>query len=360
MFEQPTFSGLALGAFFSSYTDAVAVDNSYIVGGVGNPGLITQTPTASMSVLMNPFIALLLGASPASNGPQLWTPGDSQLTIPLSAPDATSPRIDLITAQVVSYPDPTTTPPTPGQAGIIVVPGTPAATPVEPTGYPVNSLILGRINVPAGTGAVITNSAIIPRAVVGGLRGGVVRAGSSASSVQTPPSSFRHTDLDRLSFRGINGFIDVPSVNGPRWYMRGVPASFTIPNATDKVLAYSTADKAVGVSVAGQTTGVTITFLETGIYAVEAGLRVPGTSSTGERHLLLEYRTSAGARIRRKQQAFPAWASSSADASVTWHLPVLNVNEQVCPIAYQSSGSPVTPQDIFGDWMFSGVKTRDL
>lgn len=136
-----------------------------VIAGQGNPGLVTQTASPSQSIILTEAGFVIPGASPATNGAVLWTPGAS-ITKPLTTPNATNPRIDLVTAQVTDPGSSTT----PVLADCVIETGTPAASPVAPA-LAAGALLIATIAVPSGTGSNITNAMITDNRLFTGQRG---------------------------------------------------------------------------------------------------------------------------------------------------------------------------------------------
>jgi hypothetical protein len=111
---------------------------------------VTQNGTPNMSVDVAAGGCFIRGTQSANQGAyHLWN--DGTLNVAISAADATNARRDLIVAQVrdLNYSG------ADKDARIVVVTGTPAASPVDPT-VPANSLVLARVAVAAGDTSIVT------------------------------------------------------------------------------------------------------------------------------------------------------------------------------------------------------------
>lgn len=113
---------------------------------------VTQNGTPNMTVNVGAGGAFIRGTQSANQGAyHLWN--DATLSVAISAADATNPRRDLIIAQArdANYSGASS------DARIIVVTGTPAASPVDPSlsSFP-NALVLARVAVAAGDTSIVT------------------------------------------------------------------------------------------------------------------------------------------------------------------------------------------------------------
>jgi hypothetical protein len=126
----------------------------------GNPGLVTQTGTASSSVLVNAFGAGIQGSRATNAGLYLATM-DAQLTLDILSghpADSTNTRNDLVIARQ------TDTQWSDASTAFVVqqVVGTPSASPVDPTPAAGDYIELARIVIPKAsiTGTSVTNAMI--------------------------------------------------------------------------------------------------------------------------------------------------------------------------------------------------------
>lgn len=172
------YTALALNSMLRPMINDATQAAPGVIAGPATPGLVQQTSTASQSIQVLEAAFVVPGASPASNGAVLWTPGAS-VTKALNTPNATNPRIDLVTIQVT---DPGSAI-TPIQADVVIQTGTPAASPVAPA-LAAGALLVGTINVPSGTGSNITNAMIVDNRVFTGNRGGLIWTGNKANLSQ--------------------------------------------------------------------------------------------------------------------------------------------------------------------------------
>ena len=113
---------------------------------------VTQNGTPNMTVNVAAGGCFIRGTQSANQGAyHLWN--DASLSVAISAADATNPRRDLIIAQArdANYSGASS------DARIIVVTGTPAASPVDPSlsSFP-NALVLARVAVAAGDTSIVT------------------------------------------------------------------------------------------------------------------------------------------------------------------------------------------------------------
>jgi hypothetical protein len=111
---------------------------------------VTQNGTPNMTVNVAAGGAFIRGTQSANQGAyHLWN--DGTLNVAISSADLTNPRRDLIIAQVrdLNYAG------AEKDARIVVVTGTPAASPSDPT-VPANSLVLARVAVAAGASSIVT------------------------------------------------------------------------------------------------------------------------------------------------------------------------------------------------------------
>jgi hypothetical protein len=113
---------------------------------------VTQNDTPNMTVNVAAGGAFIRGTQSANQGVyHLFN--DASVSVVIATADATNARHDLIIAQVrdAAYSGAT------NDARIIVVPGTPAAVPVDPSlaSFP-NALVLARVTVTAGKTSILT------------------------------------------------------------------------------------------------------------------------------------------------------------------------------------------------------------
>jgi hypothetical protein len=147
----PNWSQRALAAIFApdfSATDLTLPEPGLLAG----PALPIVTPAGSgFGVSIAPAVWVLAGSAPATTGGVLWAP-PGFVTASLSAAHPTLARHDLITLQVT---DPGTSS-TSGSSDAVVVQGTPASSPADPS-VPTGALVIARVNVRAGTSSIVQN-----------------------------------------------------------------------------------------------------------------------------------------------------------------------------------------------------------
>jgi hypothetical protein len=139
-----------LGAATGSFAGGVASSDPAHGVARGADLAVTQNGTPNMSVNVAAGGCFIRGTQSANQGAyHLWN--DATLNVAIAAADATNPRRDLIIAQVrdLNYSG------ADKDARIVVVTGTPAASPVDPT-VPANALVLARVAVAAGDTSIVT------------------------------------------------------------------------------------------------------------------------------------------------------------------------------------------------------------
>jgi hypothetical protein len=144
---------------------------------------VTQNGTPNMTVNVAAGGCFIRGTQSANQGAyHLWN--DGTLSVAISAADATNPRRDLIIAQArdANYSGASS------DARIIVVTGTPAASPVDPSlsSFP-NSLVLARVAVAAGDTSIVTAEITDLRTVANQI-GKIPTYNSSALATVANPS----------------------------------------------------------------------------------------------------------------------------------------------------------------------------
>jgi hypothetical protein len=144
---------------------------------------VTQNGTPNMTVNVATGGCFIRGTLSANQGAyHLWN--DATLNLNISAADITNPRRDLIVAQVrdsnYSGAD--------RDARIIVVTGTPAASPVDPSlaALP-NALVLARVAVAAGASSIVTAN-ITDLRTVANVAGTIPTFNTSALATTAIPS----------------------------------------------------------------------------------------------------------------------------------------------------------------------------
>lgn len=176
----PTWTQLALNAFLLpagiTGTDDPTLVAPGVLSGPGNPFLVAALGTPGMSVTINSGVAVIAGAAPSTAGSAMWSPGQT-LTKSVLASDPTNPRIDVVTIQITDPGSDITA----SLADVVIVPGTPAVSPVLPA-VPAGSVILATIAVGAAVTS-ITNSNITMVRTYTGFRDFYPEAGWDMSGV---------------------------------------------------------------------------------------------------------------------------------------------------------------------------------
>lgn len=117
----------------------------------------------------------LVGGTESAHAGEYFVYNDATFNVAITASDPANPRIDIVGVQIrdSEYSGGTT------DARIVVVTGTPAGMPAEPT-LPANFLTLARVDVAAAAGSVINANITDRRRMVSAL-GGVTVCASSAT-----------------------------------------------------------------------------------------------------------------------------------------------------------------------------------
>lgn len=151
---------------------------------------VTQASTPAMKVQVAAGLALITGTLSAEQGPYSFY-NDAAVELTIAAADGSNPRRDLIVAQVRDDDYGGSS----NDARLVVVQGTPAASPVDPSlSGTANGLVLARVTVPAGATS-ITNANITDLRI--GVGGWFAPRGEVGATVLTAPHS------------GITGTVDI-------------------------------------------------------------------------------------------------------------------------------------------------------
>lgn len=170
---------------------------------------VSQNGTPNMSVNVATGGCFIRGTQNANQGAyHLWNDGTVNLAI--SAADATNPRRDLIIAQVrdAAYSGAS------NDARILVVTGTPAASPSDPslTSYP-NALVLARVAVAAGATSIVTAN-ITDLRTVANVHGQVPEFATTAARSIAIPSPY-NGQLSAITSADTNHGVE--QYNGTSW-----------------------------------------------------------------------------------------------------------------------------------------------
>lgn len=233
----------------------------------GTPGLVKQTGTASKSVTVEPFQAVIQGSRATAAGPYLATL-DAQASLDLltaTPADATNSRRDLIIARQsdTQWSDASTA------LAVQQVVGTPAGSPVDPTPAAGDWFTLARVTIPANattiTSAMITD--LRPYAVAtGGILPVVSQAERDALAKYTGMTVWR-MDLNQME-----------AWNGTGWAVVGPqPQAAYANDFTSTNRAINTAGAYADYT--GQPS-VTVTVPASGVLDVTWGFRGYNNNST--------------------------------------------------------------------------------
>lgn len=170
---------------------------------------VSQNGTPNMSVNVATGGCFIRGTQNANQGAyHLWNDGTVNLAI--SAADATNPRRDLIIAQVrdAAYSGAS------NDARILVVTGTPAASPSDPSlaSYP-NALVLARVAVAAGATSIVTAN-ITDLRTVANVHGQVPEFATTAARSIAIPSPY-NGQLSAITSADTNHGVE--QYNGTSW-----------------------------------------------------------------------------------------------------------------------------------------------
>lgn len=138
-------TGLAAGARAS----ASLVSRGGINPALGNKGVVTQTGSPSMAIIVRSFVGVVPGSENASQG-AYGVLNDADVTIAVTAAHATLPRIDIVCVKVEDSQYSGTV----NTVSLVVVAGTPSGSPVAPSA-PNNSITLGQIAVGAAVSTIV-------------------------------------------------------------------------------------------------------------------------------------------------------------------------------------------------------------
>jgi microcystin-dependent protein len=131
--------------------DRVFADNIWTAGVLGSSSFeVTPSAPAALTVDVATGVAVVEGADQANQGKYLVRKQTPQTGLAIGAAPGSGQRNDLIVLEVR---DPNATGPAGDDVRLLVVVGTPDASPVDPT-PPVTSLVLARVRVPSGTGSI--------------------------------------------------------------------------------------------------------------------------------------------------------------------------------------------------------------
>lgn len=139
-----------LGAPFGSFAGGITPTTGAGAHGIVGAGLaVTQNGTPNMSVNVAGGHAFVRGTEAATQG-SYATYNDAVTNLVIAAADPTNPRRDLVVIRVrdAFYSGAAT------DAALVVVTGTPAASPADPT-PPANSLVLARVAVAAAATSIV-------------------------------------------------------------------------------------------------------------------------------------------------------------------------------------------------------------
>jgi hypothetical protein len=142
---------------------------------------VTQNGTPNMSVNVAAGRAVVLGDN-ATNQGQYIVRNTATLNVPISASDATNPRRDIVCVRVrdAFYAGSN------NDAAIVVVEGTPAPSPVDPT-IPPNHLPLARVTVAAGATTIVAANITSLRTLVRPWNVAWGRVASATATVDQTP-----------------------------------------------------------------------------------------------------------------------------------------------------------------------------
>lgn len=144
-------------------------------GGIMRPPdlFVHENSTPSLIMRIDAGAAMVDGSEASTQG-AYFVYNDAVVNVTHAAGDASNPRVDLVGIQIrdTEYSGGT------NDARLVIVQGTPAASPSEPT-KPANFVTLARVDVPAND-TVITNSQVTDRRRMMSMLGGIAIASSGA------------------------------------------------------------------------------------------------------------------------------------------------------------------------------------
>lgn len=131
--------------------DRILFDNIWTAGTLGPSALeVTPSSPAGMTVDVSAGVGVVTGTDQSFQGKYLVREEAATTGLVIAAAPGSGQRSDLIVVQVR---DTNAGGASGDDAVIVVVPGTPSGSPVDPT-PPASSLVLARVRVPAGTGSI--------------------------------------------------------------------------------------------------------------------------------------------------------------------------------------------------------------
>lgn len=174
----------SLGAPVGSFAGGVGA--RHVAHGVVSPAdlVVTQAGTPAMKVQVAAGLASIVGTVSAEQGPYAFY-NDAALELTIAAANPTNPRRDLVVAQVrdAVYGGLDT------DARLVVVQGTPAASPSDPSlsAHP-NALVLARVTVAAGATSITNANITDLRTLVGASVGWEVSRTATVSVTSGAPT----------------------------------------------------------------------------------------------------------------------------------------------------------------------------
>lgn len=228
-----------LGAPFGSFAGGVAPTTGAGAHGVAGVGLaVTQNGTPNMSVNVAGGHAVVRGTEAAAQGCYAVY-NDATTNLVIAAADPTNPRRDLIVVRVrdAFYSGAAT------DAALVVVTGTPAASPADPT-PPANSLVLARVTVAAAATSIV-NANITDLRTYAASAGAVVRCLSTGRP--TGAALYPGLTIDELDTGNLLRW------DGTRW---ALPANI----AGGRVAFAQITANQTGITADVDITGLTATF----------------------------------------------------------------------------------------------------
>jgi hypothetical protein len=271
-----------LGAATGSFAGGVASSDPAHGVARGADLAVTQNGTPNMTVNVAAGGCFIRGTQSANQGAyHLWN--DASLSVAISAADATNSRRDLIVAQVrdANYSGASS------DARIVVVTGTPAASPVDPT-VPANSLVLARVAVAAGATSIVTAN-ITDLRTMANILNACPAFGSTTQRDQFIPVPYAGQNVQIVTgttnrFMSYDGtaWRDLPSISRIHGVHLGHTLQQVINNVTPTVsgLNYEFYDSDNYHSTVTNNSRITIPAGLAGMYAVNGYIRYDSSSVT--------------------------------------------------------------------------------
>lgn len=272
----------------------------------GPSGFVVVPAGSGFGITLHASTWVIAGGAPATTGSVLWCPaGDVSKTV--AAADPTNPRHDLVTLQVT---DPGSSS-TAGSSDVVIVQGTPASSPADPTA-PTGALVIARVNVRAAATTIVQNDI---------------------------------TDL-RLQI----GLRDIQP--NPRWEISGLGGSHSIANNTETAARLGTIVEATNVTAVANPASATIQI--PGGYDLGFNALFLAGGSVGLRQAIINI--TRGASVIRRMKG-----GSGAENGLIWMRAQgairLNAGDVITATVLQQSGGTISLDDTDLITQFTGTWT---